>query len=358
VLLISGTYQSIVRADVPLKIQSTPIEMDITADLFIPEAITFEILPDFRPYCSKMADRGKCHLYPKRMLKDCISSCLAGEDLGTIGYFLYEEGSTECINSHDSDPDLSSTCEEMAELGDCHLNPDYMLEYCAKSCLLCLPVGAETFMIGVAQEIPEEYQNNLDHIKKTLEVITSTSDYMSTEVMEESEYDNIRRSCRNLYSHCASNAALGHCEDDEENDSYYEMISGCAPACKMCDTLDVVEVCHADEHTNIFEEGDLDMMFRRIVGEKPPVEGTILPDYIPVVHSRPDHPHANTTKDIDYIIGPWVVTLDNFLSDDECDHLIQLGKLSGYEASGITEGEIEEEWGGEDEWGGEEEILE
>ena len=50
-----------------------------------------------------------------------------------------------------------------------------------------ITTSVKTFKIGVKQEIPEEYQNDQEHIKKTRLVIASTSNYMSTEVMEESD---------------------------------------------------------------------------------------------------------------------------------------------------------------------------
>jgi hypothetical protein len=42
--------------------------------------------------------------------------------------------------------------------------------------------------------------------------------------------------------------------------------------------------------------------------------------------------HANVAENV-VVDGPWVVTLDNFLSDEECDRLIKLGYDRGYERS-------------------------
>ena len=75
------------------------------------------------------------------------------------------------------------------------------------------------------------------------------------------------------------------------------------------------------------------------------------------VLSRPSHPRDFTGKDDDpteYVIGPWVVTLDNFLSDEECDHLMKQGEQMGYERSTLeeekdyTEEELEQEMNGDD----------
>lgn len=81
------------------------------------------------------------------------------DELGSIGYFLRrpaadegagglaEDEGGECINLLESE--YPNECEELAATGECHLNPWYRMEQCAKSCLVCLPAGAETFEIGV-----------------------------------------------------------------------------------------------------------------------------------------------------------------------------------------------------------------
>lgn len=166
---------------------------------------------------------------------------------------------------------------------------------------------------------------------------------MTTVVMEEPEYDRIRRSCYNINEHCASKAAAGFCGDYEENEMFYDMMIYCAPACQSCDTFELIATCTPDEEKNVFNVNDMDTMFRRIVREMPTEDGTNFPDYVPVVHSRPDKPPKNTAGDSDYVIGPWVVTLENFLSSEECDHLIRLGNLAGYDRSSLEDEDDEEE---------------
>ena len=60
---------------------------------------------------------------------------------------------------------------------------------------------------------------------------------------------------------------------------------------------------------------DLNNMFERIVVDFPIVH----------IHSLPS---AEDTKD-----GPWVLTIDNFLTDKECERLIEMGHELGYERS-------------------------
>ena len=127
---------------------------------------------------------------------------------------------------------------------------------------------AETFEIGMSQEVMEEYQEDAKHIEKTLEVIAETNYYMASKVMINSDYDHIRRSCRNEHEHCVSMAAAGYCEDFDENEYYYCTMTSCAPACQTCDILELIETCTPDESDNFLKHGDLDDMFRRMVEDE------------------------------------------------------------------------------------------
>lgn len=58
-----------------------------------------------------------------------------------------------------------------------------------------------------------------------------------------------------------------------------------------------------------------------------------LQQYEPKVLSRPSYADGDTKETADYQLGPWVAVLDNFLTDDECDRLIELGAMEGYNRS-------------------------
>ena len=97
--------------------------------------------------------------------------------------------------------------------------------------------------------------------------------------------------------------------------------------------------------------GDLNRMFERIVGEsggdgentaeeeKKLWTGTVK------VHSRPSDPPLLTkekggsaivveeAEERDYLLGAWVITIDGFLTDEECSTLIELGSNRGYKGS-------------------------
>jgi len=51
------------------------------------------------------------------------------------------------------------------------------------------------------------------------------------------------------------------------------------------------------------------------------------------VHSRPSYPLHVKPDEVDYILGPWVITIDNFVSEAECERLKYLGAIEGYKRS-------------------------
>ena len=58
-----------------------------------------------------------------------------------------------------------------------------------------------------------------------------------------------------------------------------------------------------------------------------------IQQYKPTVYSRPSYVDGDTEDTADYQLGPWVVVLDDFLTEDECERLIQLGAYEGYNRS-------------------------
>lgn len=96
----------------------------------------------------------------------------------------------------------------------------------------------------------------------------------------------------------------------------------CAPACLSCEHLKFETRCPIEEgylEQGIWGPGDLDKMFQRIVDQYDNV----------TVMSRPGmrletYAHENP---------PWVVVVDNFLTDEECQVLIDMGAERGYERS-------------------------
>ena len=166
--------------------------------------------------------------------------------------------------------------------------------------------------------------------EKTRKVLEESGLYYYNEVLEKPEYAKVRRHCQNRNSKCSYWAAIGECE---ANPKYMAM--HCALACQTCLKLDLSQRCPVDESMkDALKSGELHSMFENIV------MNSDFAKYQPSIHSRP----AEISKDIEdkYFpdgsnvtskIGPWVVTLENFLSDEECDALVEFGHKLGFQRS-------------------------
>jgi prolyl 4-hydroxylase len=115
------------------------------------------------------------------------------------------------------------------------------------------------------------------------------------------------------------NSLQGECE---VNPRYMKM--NCGPVCESCEYLSIEGRCKMeDAGPEVWKPGDLDRMFQRISGQ--PFRST----YSVQILSSPE------TNDG----APWVVTLENVLSADEAEKLIELGTVEGYTRS-LDVGEV------------------
>jgi prolyl 4-hydroxylase len=125
-----------------------------------------------------------------------------------------------------------------------------------------------------------------------------------------------------LYAFCRYN----HIHHNLQNPVYMKV--QCAPICQTCDFLTIEKRCPLDpDAPNAWGPGDLNEFFVNI---------TTLPQfqkYEPIVISRPDYVNGDTEETADYQLGPWVAVLDNFVTAEEADRLIQLGREEGYQRS-------------------------
>ena len=97
----------------------------------------------------------------------------------------------------------------------------------------------------------------------------------------------------------------GECENNPKF-----MLLDCAPACQSCDQLHYETRCPYDDKLGVWKEkGDLNTMFQGI-----------LDQYQPTILSQ----------------DPWVLLLDDFLTADECQSLLDWGSKIGYVRSGET----------------------
>ena len=329
--------------------------------------------------CALDAENGLCISNPEEMFQKCSPDdyCLNRPDFGAFVLASPVYRSETPGNCQNDDED----CEHFAveELA-CLFNPNYMRESCPKSCYMCFENedGSDASLvkipIGVKQTMPSETTE--DEKRSFYEVIAETTSYMAEEVFAKKEFEEGRRHCRNVDDRCAWNVASTHGAYCEDPDSTHL----CGPACKVCgeivltaDEHEMLYECTPDYTKDIFEnskpeksdngedsdESDnsrtLDAMFRRIVGELPYPSSSrepypIVPgvNYTVNVLSRPSlNPkiHTNMSRDsIDFHIGgPWIVVLEDFLSPEECDRLIELGYALGRERSTIHDDPDEEE---------------
>ena len=125
--------------------------------------------------------------------------------------------------------------------------------------------------------------------------------------------------CVDSHDNCQYWSTIGECE---QNPNY--MLANCKHSCKICtaaydDVDDNSTRCGGaiDQLPNALEASSLCTMFERIVQ-----------DYNPTIHSQP-----TTTAEDD---KPWIITIDNFITDEEIDRILQYGESNGYEQSRET----------------------
>jgi len=327
----------------------------------------------------------------------------------------------DCKNVYDDDE-----CTQWAQMNRCLDDSVFMLEKCAKSCLVCTTPGQEIY-IGPPQQIPD-----LHHFHDTLDVITKTHQYLkqtvyagtnisptslaktadyneetqeellhsnaknnttianhptTTDVATYNNYAKVRRSCINNHPMCAQWAAKGLCTPDEYNRDYEYMVLQCAPCCETCHYLDYDVRCPKAAIRSSLSSRDIDdeseeymtinSIFERIVGERDLTKEQIKKGMIVgvdndvsndgnslIIHqdnvkilSRPNNDSKGTKvttaaekneilykrqqeTEIDEKDSrqqqkhhPWLITIDDFLTSEECQHIIQQGGEIGFDLS-------------------------
>ena len=249
--------------------------------------------------CPSWAADGECEENPAYMLRSCTKSCNA------------------CGLCEDEE----ETCSDLAEAGECENNPQFMLRSCRESCDNCGGGTVDDNDFGVEQVIDEE---GAEDIEKALQDMETYFQILRDDPDTTDKMHELLDHCQNKDERCAMWMALGECE---ENPKF--MKSNCAAVCQACHLLDFETRCPLDpDAPNAWGPGDLNTFF---------VNMTTLAEfqqYKPNIVSRPDYVNGDTEETADYKIGPWVVTLDDFISDKEADRLIELGAVEGYERSG------------------------
>jgi len=237
------------------------------------------------------------------------------ENLAT-GVYVNEAEDSNC-------QDDEAQCSSWADHGECDNNPNYMLHFCRRSCLQCADQA-------------EELQRKLDEEKKKIRTWTNTELEFGEDIGVKQNLENVDFSvsreegtarinasrehirngnigqdvieiCKNQHEDCTTWAVAGECE---KNKKY--MVGNCAPACLQCDMLLLDKRCPIDRNAiPAWEPGSLNAMFERLTSEE------VASKYPVTILSR----------------DPWVVTLDDVISEEEALRLIDLGGLEGYKRS-------------------------
>mmetsp|Transcript_17992 Transcript_17992/g.26087 ORF Transcript_17992/g.26087 Transcript_17992/m.26087 type:complete len:494 (+) Transcript_17992:38-1519(+) len=272
-------------------------------------------------------------------------------------YFLFvaatdTESEEVCNISKDENEDCkdsNSECAKWASAGECDANPGYMRANCQKSCGSCL-TNDNRSLIETLSKYGEEQEVQGTKVKDSLEIIRETIAYMENDVFGPNPTHDIPREtaleCKNRDKLCAFWAAIGECE---ANIAF--MITRCAPSCKSCHLVDHDKRCPPLDPSipPALLPGDLNLMFERIVAMAPgnrtgdaekeapgDLDGDAMPNYTVTIHSQPTSlMEGNRIVDIerDMEEDPWIITLDDFLTEEECAHIIELGYKHGYERS-------------------------
>jgi len=254
---------------------------------------------------------------------------------------------TLCKDNHEN-------CAGWADMGECDKNSNYMLKTCKKSCGICEDKKVTTTATAATESI-EDVSRMLkrttkfgelqvasgEYTKKTLENVQEMIDYMETSDDFLALPSRVQDNCRNKNELCSFWAAIEECE---ANVAFMKI--ECAPACKTCHLIDKANRCpELPDAIPALGPGDLNKLFERIIEtapgnrtlsdeERQQLENSEMTEYSVQVHSRPiDEPVTEVSIQSDKKTPPWVITFENFLTEEEADSLVQVGYDEGYKRS-------------------------
>lgn len=158
--------------------------------------------------------------------------------------------------------------------------------------------------IGVRQDLEIDY-DRLDEVQDALYL---AREYLSTyNFSKYPDHPHLKVDCKNKHQLCGLWSAMGECE---RNPLF--MNTTCAPVCQACEYLLVEVRCPLDpDAVDAWYPDDLQRMFERI---------TMDPQYSPYEPKVVSHPDSRGGQPA----GPWIVVLDNFVSESEAERLIAL----------------------------------
>ena len=228
--------------------------------------------------------------------------------------------------------DENPECSHWARAGECKHNPGYMLKHCNLSCESC-GNGEDIIKDSLSGQLIPKY-----HRREEVEYIISQTNIYMKQIATEDKYKDTINECKNVDPNCSIWALDDGCDD---NPTY--MKDKCAPACQSCvHMLELKEKCalSSDPSLDVIKPGEMDQLFENMI------HSAEIMGFEPKVWSRPVKKYSDNTSEDDtlscqnYITnqcniqdGPWVITLENFISDEEIAHLMTWGRTMKYERS-------------------------
>lgn len=220
---------------------------------------------DSNEECSTWAAAGECEANPGFMVANCLQSCMTCDELVLRNRTRVEKRERRRGGScYDDSPD----CAERASAGACHNGSRAPVE-CAWSCHVC----------GFTALATEAYE------------------------------------CVDKHEACAGWAKSGECA---RNPGF--MAGDCAKSCALCDRR--VEICARPAGTTpTVTPGAIGANARRILREFPQYSPRAISR--PGLENEPSYPgRVPQAVRAGRSVLPWVLTLANFLSDEEVDAFI------------------------------------
>lgn len=259
---------------------------------------------------------------------------------------------TKVTNEKLNDPckDDNVQCSFWASEGECKINPNYMLQNCAKSCKECeafldpedhdvLDMLNKRSDLNVEQE--RSYGRNKMEMKKTYDYSSRIDEYREALFQHPSTTSKTRKLCINELSKCTYYAAMGLCEQ-----RVIFMLETCPLACMMCDKKEQFDQCVGMRHPfdvpvfvsqkeyDIISDDASSTNHKDIKQQVNTVDSFFL--------SKKDNSKWIEDHSAEFVNDPiehkngdssWIVQLDNVISSAECQSIIDLGNKVGWEDS-------------------------
>ncbi len=192
-------------------------------------------------------------------------------------------------------PNGHENCDQWAVSGECERNPSFMLETCKRACGGC--PGVPNASVALADGSPAEWDRCKDTSSfcgqwAAVGECDSNPSYMRVQCKVTCHLCQSRECHDEDRERCQAEAAAGMCHTQPER-----MYNECRWACRWCAMTTSTKCLRAEGIRPAASPGSTSRMFER---------ASLQTQYSPTVLSR----------------SPWVMTFDNFLSEDEAEAVV------------------------------------